>query len=103
MKFLKALLVIAGLIGLIVGAVYLANTYVTLMTLTNVANANNSKQPFVNPFNNVALQLGLGALGGLLLGLGLGLPSRTAGQIRHKALADHAAETTVVTTDDRRL
>lgn len=92
MKFLKTILMIIGVVGVIVACVLLGNSYINLVSLTNVANANNSKSPFVNPFQQIAMEVGIGALGGLLLGLGIGLPGRTAGAIRNQALDDAAAQ-----------
>lgn len=91
MKFLKIVLAFVGIAGLVAGGILLGLNSVDLLRLTDVANANNSQQPFNNPFERVALTAGLAALGGLLLGLGLGLPSRTRGQIRNEALDSAAA------------
>lgn len=86
MKFLKILSAVLGVIGLVAGMVFLGMLFVDLREVMGAANANKSV-PMASPMNRVYLTTGLAALGGLLLGLGLGMPSKTAGGIRKEALA----------------
>lgn len=92
MKFMKIVLAFIGVAGLVAAGILLALNSVDLLRLTDVANANNSQSPFANPFERVALTSGLAAAGGLLLGLGLGMPGKTRGQIRNEALDSAAAK-----------
>ena len=91
MKFLKILFILLGLAGLIAAGVFLGLNWVDIGKL--LAAANNDKSGALNPdpMGRIYLMSGLTAIGGLLLGLGLGLPSRTAGQIRNSALDSAAA------------
>lgn len=91
MKFLKGLLAILGLVGLIGGGVYLGWTAIDVSNLVAVANANKS-QGYPSPMNRIYITVGLAALGALLLGLGIGMPNRTAGGIRKEALQSAAAK-----------
>lgn len=89
MKFLKALLALLGLVGLGVAGYYLFNAWVDVRSMMAIANANRSAE-FVSPWTKISLAFWVGALGGLLLGLGIGLPLRTPGAVRRKALQDAA-------------
>ncbi len=90
MKILKGLLVVLGVAALAVGGWYLFSTWVDVRAMMAVANANRSAE-FPSPINQVYLSVAGGALGGLLLGIGLGLPRRTASGIRKEALRASAA------------
>lgn len=94
MKILKVLLALLGIVGLVVAVVLLGTSFVQLNSMTSVANSNRSNPDswFPNPFNQTALEVALGAAGGLLLGLGLGLPKKTSGQVRRDALDDVATQ-----------
>lgn len=91
MKVLKALAVAIGLVGLIVASVILFRGYLSMRDLVSAANANRSQNLMTNPIDRVALAFGLGILGGLLVGVGLGLPLRGEGAGRKQALrsAEH--------------
>ena len=94
MKILKAALAVAGLIGLVAAGFYLGFIWVDTERLLAAANANKSGNLFPSPMNNFYIAAGLGAAGGLLLGLGLGLPARTASAVRREALDEVAAART---------
>lgn len=89
MKALKALFALAGIIVLAVGGYYLFQSWVRIGQMMAIANANRSAE-FVSPINHVMLTAGLATAGAFLLGLGIGLPGRTAGAVRRKALQDAA-------------
>lgn len=91
MKILKILLALLGLAGLIAGGIYLAQVLFDMQNIMGAANAGRSQQ-MASPMNKIYITTGLGALGGLLLGLGLGMPSRLAGGIRKEALQTAAAK-----------
>ncbi|WP_425307972.1 hypothetical protein AADG42_04190 [Ammonicoccus fulvus] len=87
MKILKLLLGVLGLAALITTVVFIVRTWDSVRGLWFAANANRS-QAFDNPINRIYLTIGLAALAGLLIGLAIGLPGRTAGAIRRQALQD---------------
>lgn len=87
MKILKLLLGVLGLAAIITAVVFIVRTWDSVRGLWFAANANRS-QPFDNPINQIYLTIGVAALAGLLVGLAIGLPSRTAGSIRRQALQD---------------
>lgn len=89
MKFLKAFLALVGLGGLGVAGYYLFNAWVNVNSMMDIANANRSAE-FISPWTKISVAFWVGALGGLLLGLGIGLPMRTPGAVRKKALQDAA-------------
>lgn len=89
MRFLKALLLLTGLVGLGVAGYYLFNAWVDIRSMMAIANANRSAE-FASPWTRVITSFWVGALGGLLAGAGLALPLRTAGEVRRKALQDSA-------------
>lgn len=86
MKVLKAALGLAGIIGLIVAGVFLFLTYVDTRSLLAAANADKSGNLFPDPMARIYLTAVIGAVGGLLLGLAMGLPPRTAGAIERDTL-----------------
>lgn len=90
MKILKILFALLGLVGLAVGGYYLFQSWLEVRNLWAIANANRSSSS-VNPTNMVLLTAALAAGGGLLLGLGIGLPGKTAGGIRKETLREVAA------------
>ena len=56
------------------------------------ANANKSGNLFNDPMHNIFLVSGLALGGGLLLGLGIGLPVQTRGAVRRDALDEANAQ-----------
>ncbi|QGF23394.1 hypothetical protein [Raineyella fluvialis] len=89
MKVLKWLLVLVGVAGLIGAGV---DTYLSWYQLQKllavVASAPNAAQ--LDPTQEWALAIGLAAAGGLLLGIGLGMPRRSATRIRKQTLETSA-------------
>lgn len=91
MKILKVLFALIGLAGLIAAGIYLAQVLFDMQNIMGAANSGRSQQ-MPSPMNKIYITSGLAGLGGLLLGLGLGLPSRLAGGIRKEALRDAATK-----------
>ncbi|WP_460744772.1 hypothetical protein [Mariniluteicoccus endophyticus] len=89
MKILKILFALAGVVGLAVAGYYLFNAWVDIRSMMAIANANRSAE-FVSPWQKVLTSTLLATAGALVLGLGIGLPMRTAGSVRKKALQDAA-------------
>lgn len=87
MKILKLLLLALGIIGLGVGGWYLLQTWLEVRNLWAVSNALRSPVS-PNPTPMVLLTAGIAALGGLLLGVGIGLPARSQAAVRRQALQD---------------
>lgn len=87
MKVLKAVLALVGIIGLVGAGVFLFLNYVDTRSLLAAANANKSGNLFADPMPRVYLTAGIAALGGLMLGMGLGLPPRTAAAVERDTLA----------------
>jgi len=85
MKILKWLLVLLGVAGGVGAGVYAFRGWLELRNLVAVAESMRSA-PQINPQQELALAIGLAALGGLLLGLGLAMPRRTAAGIRKETL-----------------
>lgn len=85
MKILKWLLAVLGVAGVIGAGVYTYLGWFELQKLVAVAESMRSA-PQVNPQQEILLAIGLALLGGLLLGLGLGIPRRSSGQIRKETL-----------------
>ncbi|MFP5417120.1 MAG: hypothetical protein ACLGHZ_09685 [Actinomycetes bacterium] len=86
MKILKAILAVLGVVGLVAAGIYLGFVWVDNERLLAAANANKSGNLFPSPMTNIYLAAALGSAGGLLLGLGIGLPMRTPGSVRRAAL-----------------
>ncbi|MFV0405533.1 MAG: hypothetical protein ACK5LN_01715 [Propioniciclava sp.] len=91
MKPLKIVLSMIGLVALVAAGFYLVFVGVTTGQLLSAANANKSANLLPSPMTNVYITTVLAAGGGLLLGLGVGMPIRTRGQVRRAAL-DQAAQ-----------
>lgn len=87
MKILKLLLGLAGVAAIIATVVFIVRTWDSVRGLWFAANANRS-QAFDNPINQIYLTIGVAALAGLLVGLAIGLPTRTPGAVRRQALQD---------------
>lgn len=85
MKILKLLLAVLGVAGVIGAGVYTYLGWFELQKLVAVAESMRSA-PQVNPQQEIMLAIGLALIGGLLLGLGLGIPRRSSGQIRKETL-----------------
>ncbi|MGL4831708.1 MAG: hypothetical protein ACRCWS_03880 [Propionibacteriaceae bacterium] len=93
MKFLKGTFAILGLVGLLGGAGYLL-FYIQLNrmnSLVQVANANKSGNLIANPMPLIWIGAAIVAVAGLLLGLGIAMPKKTASGYRHEALDEQAA------------
>ncbi len=88
MKVLKTVLLVVGLLVVAGAAALLVKNAWDLRVLYEVAMANKSQPSVTNPTNLVLIGAGLAAVGGLVLGLGLGLPRRTAGAVRQETLED---------------
>lgn len=88
MKILKLVAVVLGLVGLVIAGIYLGRIFLDLQTIMGAANTGRSANVLASPMPFIGLVAGLASLGGLLLGLGIGLPSRTRGAIRRQALQD---------------
>ena len=82
------LLVVAG-----AGALLVKNVW-DLRILYEIAMANKSQPSVVNPTNLVLIGAGLAVIGGLLVGLGIGMPKRTAGSLRHQTIEELQRQTT---------
>lgn len=87
MKILKLVLTVLGIIGLGVGGYFLFQAWLEVRNLWAIANSMRSTTSD-NPVPTVMFAALLGAVGGLVLGLGLALPARTKGEIRREALQD---------------
>jgi len=82
MKVLKWILGVIGLAATAVMGFYLFRAWVEIGKMMTAANTNRS-QSFPSPINYVYLSTGLALAAGLILGLALGLPARTARSMRH--------------------
>ena len=91
MKFLKWTLAILGVAAVIALAVLLGQFALEARELLGAAQRYDSARAIRDPFVSASLIGAVGLLAGLLLGLGVGLPGRTAGQIRSKALEGHGS------------
>ncbi|HET7724007.1 MAG TPA: hypothetical protein VFK68_05170 [Propionibacteriaceae bacterium] len=88
MKVLKTVLLVVGLLAVAGAAALLVKNAWDLRVLYEVAMANKSQPSVTDPTNLVLIGAGLAAVGGVVLGLGLGLPRRTAGAVRQETLED---------------
>ncbi|MGV8848837.1 MAG: hypothetical protein ACOH16_04740 [Propionibacteriaceae bacterium] len=88
MKVLKNVFLVIGLLVVAgAGALLVKNAW-DLRILYEIAMANKSQPSVVNPTNLVLIGAGLAVIGGLLVGLGIGMPRRTAGSVRHQTLEE---------------
>ena len=94
MKVLKSVLVVVGLLAVAGAAGLLVKNVWDLRVLYEVAMANKSQPSVVNPTNLVLIGAGLAALGGVVLGLGIGLPRRTHNAMRHQTIEELHRQTT---------
>lgn len=86
MKFLKWLLALVGVVGLVAAGVLLGKFALDSRELIGAAQRYSGAIAIQDPFISAMLIAGIAAAGGLVLGIALGMPSRTAGQIRNQAL-----------------
>lgn len=94
MKVLKSLLLVIGLLAIAgAGALLVKNTW-DLRILYEVAMANKSQPSVANPTNLVLIGAGLAVVGGIVFGLGIGLPRRTANALRHQTIEELHRQTT---------
>jgi NhaP-type Na+/H+ or K+/H+ antiporter len=94
MKVLKNVFLVVGLLAVAGAVAILVKNAWDLRILYEVAMANKSQPSVVNPTNLVLIGAGVGLLGGVLLGLGIGLPRRTANAIRHETIEELHRQTT---------
>jgi len=95
MKFLKWLLALLGIASLIAAGAMLYMSWLDLRSLWAAIRSYNAAG-LRNPTRNVFLTAGFAALGGLLLGWGLGLPGRTSRAVRNQYRQDLEARGVVV-------
>ena len=107
MKFLKVLLALIGIAGVIGAAVLLGQFALDSRELIGAAQRYDGAKVIRDPFVTTSMLTGIGAAAGLFLGLAIGLPSRSRGQIRrdtldevnagrNAAIANRAAERTAI-------
>ena len=94
MKVLKSVLLVVGLLAIAgAGALLVKNAW-DLGNLYNVAMDNKNQTSVVNPTSLVLIGAGLAAVGGIVFGLGIGLPRRTANAVRHDTIEELHRQTT---------
>lgn len=94
MKVLKNVFLVIGLLVVAgAGALLVKNAW-DLRILYEIAMANKSQPSVLNPTNLVLIGAGLAVVGGLLVGLGIGMPKRTAGAVRHETIEGLQRQTT---------
>ncbi|MGO4956574.1 hypothetical protein ACTQ49_04750 [Luteococcus sp. Sow4_B9] len=89
MKFLKWLFMLLGIAALIAGGAMLANVVWDMGKLMAAVRGYNTGVK--DPTTRIYYVTGLAALGGLLLGWGIGLPSRTGRAVRNQYKSELAA------------
>jgi|SRR5664280_1026848 len=94
MKVLKNAFLVVGLLAIAGAVAMLVKNAWDLRVLYEVAMANKSQPSIVNPTNLVLIGAGVGVLGGVLLGLGIGMPRRTANAVRHETIEELHRQTT---------
>jgi len=94
MKVLKNAFLVIGLLAIAGAVAMLVKNAWDLRVLYEVAMANKSQPSIVNPTNLVLIGAGVGVLGGVLLGLGIGMPRRTANAVRHETIEELHRQTT---------
>lgn len=92
MKFLKGLLVVLGVAALGFGVYVLVRLSWDMNKIMGAANAAKTIDNLSNPMPRIWIASGVAAVAGLLLGLGLGLPRRTAGSVRKETLRGAASD-----------
>lgn len=86
MKILKWALAIVGVAGLIAAAVLLGRFALDSRELIGAAQRYDGGRVIPDPFVTTSMIAAIGAAAGLLIGLGLGLPTRTPGAVRRATL-----------------
>lgn len=94
MKVLKNLFLVVGLLAVAGAVAILVKNAWDLRVLYEVAMANKSQPSVVNPTNLVLIGAAVGLIGGVLLGLGIGMPRRTASAVRHDTIEELHRQTT---------
>lgn len=87
MKILKGLLLVVGLVVLAVGGYFLFDAWLEVRNIWAIANSMRSTTS-TNPVPTVLIAAAVAALGGLILGIGIGFPTRSQRSIRRQALQD---------------
>lgn len=91
MKFFKWVFGVLGLVGVIGGIIFTSYIGISdVRALMAAANSNKSNNMFGDPMPRFWMAAGALGLGGLLLGLGLGMPSKTSRGYKHEALTQQA-------------
>jgi hypothetical protein len=96
MKVLKNVFLVIGLL-VVIGAAVMAGVVagIHLPVLVRLAQANNVGQaPLTDPTSWVLIGTAAALVGGLLVGLGIGLPRRTAAGVRHDTIEGLHRQTT---------
>jgi len=96
MKVLKNAFLVIGLL-VVIGAGVMAGVVagIYLPVLVRVARANAIGQaPLIDPTSWVLIGTAAGVVGGLLVGLGIGMPRRTANAVRHETIEELHRQTT---------
>ena len=96
MKVLKNAFLVIGLL-VVIGAGVMAGVVagIYMPVLVRVAQANNMGQtPLIDPTSWVLIGTAAGVVGGLLVGLGIGMPRRTANTVRHETIEELHRQTT---------
>lgn len=86
MKPIKWILGLLGLAAVAGAGVWLFRFGWDMQEIIGAAQRYDSARVIANPVTTTAMIAGISLAAGLLLGLGLGLPSRTSGQIRKRTL-----------------
>jgi hypothetical protein len=94
MKVLKNAFLVIGLLAVAGAVAILVKNAWDLRILYEVAMANKSQPSVVNPTNLVLIGAGVAVVGGVLLGLGIGMPRRTANAVRHETIEELHRQTT---------
>lgn len=87
MKILKVLFLVLGLIVLGVGGYFLFDAWLEVRNIWAIANSMRSTTS-TNPVPTVLIASGIAAAGGILLGIGIGFPTRSQRAVRKQALQD---------------
>lgn len=87
MKILKFLFLVLGVVVLAIGGYFLFQAWLEVRNLWAIANSMRSTTS-ANPTPTVMIAAVGGALGGLLLGIGIGFPTHSRAAVRRQALQD---------------
>lgn len=101
MKFLKWVLGLLGVAAAVAAGVWLFRFGWDMQELIGAAQRYDSARVIPNPVTTTTMIAGVALAAGLLVGLALGLPARTAGQIRKGALDEVNAGRTAAVADER--